>query len=150
MTSRGIMKTQRSNAEINYRKALELKEDFAPAANNLAWRLAERGGNIDEALGLAQIAKEQMPKNPSVMDTLGWIYYLKGSYLSAISELQDSLELIPDNPTINYHLGMAYYKNNQADAAREYLKKALEIDPGFSGADEARKALKDLESAPKE
>ena len=39
------------------------------------------------------------------MDTLGWIYYLKGSYLNAISELQDSVELVPDNPIVNYHLG---------------------------------------------
>jgi tetratricopeptide (TPR) repeat protein len=133
-------------AEEYYRKALKIKEDFGAAANNLAWKLAERGGNIDEALNYATIAKEQMPENPSVMDTLGWIYYLKGSYLNAISELQDSVELVPDNPVINYHLGMAFYKNNKPDGASEYLKKALELDPEFKGADEAKKVLEEIKN----
>jgi tetratricopeptide (TPR) repeat protein len=128
-------------AEAYFRKALEINKDFAPAANNLAWNLAEKGGNIDEALSLAQIAKEKMPKNSTVMDTLGWIYYLKGSYLNAIAELQDSVELAPNNPVINYHLGLAYHKNNQQDEAGTFLKKALELAPDFKGAEEARSIL---------
>jgi tetratricopeptide (TPR) repeat protein len=134
-------------AEENYRKALAIKSDFAPAANNLAWNLLEREGNIDEALGFAQIAKEQMPKNPSVMDTLGWVYYRKGSYLNAIAEFQDSLALKPENPIINYHLGMAYFKNNQHDAARESLEKALNIDQNFKGSEEARRVLKEINAS---
>ncbi|RLC31028.1 MAG: hypothetical protein DRH37_03975, partial [Deltaproteobacteria bacterium] len=131
-------------AEANYRKALEVKPNFAPAANNLAWSLMKRGGNIDEALGFAQIAKEQMPGNPSVMDTLGWIYYHKGSYLNAIAELQDSLERNPDNAVINYHLGMAYFKNSQPDAAKEFLEKALKIDQAFEGSEKARRVLRKI------
>lgn len=94
-------------AESYYRKALEINPKFAPAANNLAWHLADRGENIDEALGFARTAKEQLPESPGAMDTLGWICYLNGSYLNAIAELQDSLELEPDNPIINYHMGRA-------------------------------------------
>ena len=104
----------------------------------------KKGGNIDEALGFAQTAKEKMPKSAAVMDTLGWAYYLKGRYLSAISELQDSVELVPDNPVINFHLGMAYFKNNQPDVAREYLEKALKLDQNFEGAEEARQFLLDF------
>jgi tetratricopeptide (TPR) repeat protein len=133
-------------AEEFYRKALSIKKDFGAAANNLAWKLAEKGENIDEALDYARIAKEQMPDNPSVMDTLGWIYYLKGSYLNAISELQDSVEKASDNPVINYHLGMALVKNNKPAEAGVYLKKALTLDPGFKGADEAKKVLQDIEA----
>jgi tetratricopeptide (TPR) repeat protein len=127
-------------------KAAAIKSGFAPAANNLAWNLAEKGGNIDEALGFAQIAKEQMPKSGAVMDTLGWIYYLKGSYLNAISELQDSVEVSPQNPVVNYHLGLAYYKNNRPDAAMEFLEKALEIDQNFKGAEGARSLLKGIKA----
>ena len=134
-------------AEAYYRRALDIKGDFGPAANNLAWNLAEKGGNIDEALGFAQIAKEQMPKSAAVMDTLGWIYYLKGIYLNAISELQDSVEIAPNNPVINYHLGLAYYKNKQPDAAREFLEKALEIDQNFKGAEGARSLLKGIKAS---
>jgi uncharacterized protein HemY len=78
------------------------------------------------------------------MDTLGWIYYLKGSYLNAISELQDSVEKEPENPVINYHLGMALLKNNKPVEARVYLEKAITLDPGFKGADEAKKVLQEI------
>ncbi|MBW2094930.1 MAG: tetratricopeptide repeat protein [Deltaproteobacteria bacterium] len=136
-------------AETFYRKALDMKKDFAPAANNLAWDLATRGGNIDEALGYAQIAKEQMPKNPAIMDTLGWIYYLKGSYLSAISEFQDSILLDSENPVIRYHLGMAFYKNKQFKRAKEALEKALSISGSFKGAEEARNTLETIKKNPR-
>jgi tetratricopeptide (TPR) repeat protein len=134
-------------ASSYYRKALEIKKDFGPAANNLAWNLVANGGNIDEALGLAQIAKEQMPENAAVMDTLGWIYYQKGSYLNAIAELQDSLERSPDNPVINYHLGMAYYKNNETENALKSLQKALDLNADFKGAEEARRAIKEIKAS---
>lgn len=131
-------------AEQYYRKALEINKDFAPAANNLAWNLAERGKNIDEALGFAQAAKEKMTENAAVMDTLGWIYYLKGSYLSAIEEFRDSVTLDPENPVLYYHLGLAYRKNNQPEKARESLERALKIDKNFKWAEEARKALSEM------
>lgn len=131
-------------AETYYRKALEIKKDFGPAANNLAWNLAERGGNIDEALTYAQIAKEQLSNSAAVMDTLGYIYYLKGSYLNAIAELQDSLARDPGNPVVNYHMGLAQFKNNDKEKAKNFFEKALQLDPSFKGADDARKLLKEI------
>jgi tetratricopeptide (TPR) repeat protein len=131
-------------AESYYRKALDMRQDFAPAANNLAWVLAEHGGNIDEALGFAQAAKERMPEDPSIMDTLGWIYYKKGLYRSAIVELEQSHEKLQTNPIIAYHLGMAYLKNNQRQEAKKALETALKISEQFPGSEEARKVLEEL------
>jgi len=85
-----------------------------------------------------------MPKNPAVMDTLGRIYYLKGTYLSAIAEFQDSIELDPENPVIRYHLGMALYKNKQYKQAEEELAKALSISGHFTGAEEAKQTLEKI------
>ena len=64
-------------AQESYEKALKINPNFPPAANNLAYLYAERGGNIDVALNLAQKAKEQVPDDPNISDTLGWIYYKK-------------------------------------------------------------------------
>ena len=36
------------------------------------------------------------------MDTLGWVYYKKGLYDSAINEFSDSLAKIPDNAIVHY------------------------------------------------
>jgi tetratricopeptide (TPR) repeat protein len=132
-------------AESSYRKALEIREDFAPAANNLAWVLAEHGGNIDEALKWAQVAKEKMPQDPSIMDTLGWIYYKKDLYRSAIVELEQSHGKMPTNPAVAFHLGMAYLQNGQKEEAKEALDKALQISERFPGSEEAKKALRQLE-----
>jgi Tfp pilus assembly protein PilF len=48
-------------AETYYRKALDIKRDFGPAANNLAWNLADRGGNIDEARPLRKSPRSSFP-----------------------------------------------------------------------------------------
>jgi tetratricopeptide (TPR) repeat protein len=128
-------------AETYYRKALEINKDFVPAANNLAWNLANRNKNIDEAFSLAKLAREKMPTDPNVMDTLGWIYYLKGINLFALEELQESISRLPNNPLVNYHLGKVYYRNKQYEKAREHMATALKLDPNFKAADDARKLL---------
>jgi len=75
------------------------------------------------------------------MDTMGWIYYKKGLYDSAISEFKDSLGKIPDNADVHYHLGLAYYKKGDMDRGRAQLEKALSLNSNFKGANEARRIL---------
>jgi tetratricopeptide (TPR) repeat protein len=131
-------------SEKHYRAALEIKPDFAAAANNLAYILSTNDQTIDEALKFAQIAKGQLPDDPSVMDTLGWIYYKKELYDSAIQELTDSASKLPQNATVRYHLGMAYYKRGKKSLARRELERALSLQNDFKEADEARGILAEL------
>ena len=137
---------QPEKAEIIYRKVLEIEKDFAPAANNLAFNLAERGVNIEEALQLAEQAKEKRPDDPFVLDTLGWICYLLGHHGQAIAHLEKSVSLMPDNPSFNYHLGKAYYKSKQHDKARAHLSKVLELAPKSKDAADARRIFKEYRS----
>jgi tetratricopeptide (TPR) repeat protein len=132
-------------SEQHYRKALDINAEFAPAANNLAFLLAEQNKDIDEALKWARLAKEKLPEDPNVMDTLGWVYYRKGLLDSAISEFKDSLEKNPDNPAVIYHLGMAYLEKDNRDKAREEISRALEMSDAFIGSEEARRVLAELE-----
>jgi tetratricopeptide (TPR) repeat protein len=131
-------------AEKHYNKALDINPDFSPAANNLAYLLAERNGDLDKALSLARKAKEKLSDDPNVMDTLGLVYYKKGLYDSAINELTDSLHRNPDNAVVHFHLGLAYYKRGDKARARTELKTALDLDETFDRSDEARKILSDL------
>jgi tetratricopeptide (TPR) repeat protein len=126
---------------------MELNPKHPSAANNLAWIYAEQGENIDRALELAIIAKENNPENPLISDTLGWAYYKKGLYLKAVSLLKESTEKVNNNPTIHYHLGMAYAKRGEPGdkkLAQQSLQKALKIDSRFIGADIAKKTLESL------
>jgi tetratricopeptide (TPR) repeat protein len=112
--------------------------------NNLAYFLAERNMEMNKALDLARKARELGGENPAIMDTLGWIYYKKEIYDSAIQEFSNCVEKEPGNPIFNYHLGLAYNKKWDYINAKKYLEKALELDKEFKGADEARKILEQI------
>jgi tetratricopeptide (TPR) repeat protein len=131
-------------AEVHYKKVLELNPDHIPAMNNLAYFLAERNMEMNKALDLARKARELGGENPAIMDTLGWIYYKKEIYDSAIQEFSNCVEKEPENPIFNYHLGLTYNKKWNYIDAKKYLKKALELEKDFKGADEARKILEQI------
>ena len=132
-------------ARISYEKALAADRDNVLAKNNLAWLYAEHGGNLDVALKLAEEAKEKAPDDPTITDTLGWIYVKKGSYEAAVANLRVSVAKNPHDPGGLYHLGTAYYKlGRTADAKRE-LEAALKM-PNFTQAADARKMLADMPS----
>jgi tetratricopeptide (TPR) repeat protein len=113
--------------------------------------MLQTGGNLDVALSLAQTARRGLPDSPNAADTLGWVYYQKGAYKSAIDLFREALKLGdkskgPDNPTVHYHLGLAYEKDNQPALARQHLERVLKLDPSYSSAAEVRKTLAKLRS----
>jgi tetratricopeptide (TPR) repeat protein len=135
-------------AKAMYQQALSVSPNNALAANNLAYVLLEQGGNIDVAMNMAQTARRGMPNSPTAADTLGWAYYQKGIYSSAVGQFQEALRLNEknggvDNPVVHYHLGMAYEKLNQNGLARQQLEKAVKLRPEYA---DARKALSQLRS----
>ena len=135
-------------AKAMYQQALAISPDNPLASNNLAYVILEQGGNVDVAMNMAQAARRGMPDSPSFADTLGWAYYHKGIYQSAINQFQEALRLNernggPDDPVVHYHLGLAYQKANQISLARQQLEKALKLSPDNA---DARKALSELRS----
>jgi len=131
--------------------ALRLKPDDPLASNNLAYILLQTGGNADIALPLAQTARRALPELSNVADTLGWAFYQKGVYPSAISMFREALRLSaknkePENPLYHYHLGMAYAKAEQPGLAKEQFLRVLKIDPNYSDASDVRKQLAQLKS----
>ncbi len=140
-----------TKAQDAYQKALEVKPNDPIASNNLANVILRTGGNADEAMSLAQIARQQMPDSPIAADTLGWAYYQKGAYRSAVSMLQEALKLqeknkAPESADIHYHLGLAYQKTEQPALARQQLERVLRINPNYSEAAEIKRQLTSLKS----
>jgi tetratricopeptide (TPR) repeat protein len=138
-------------AKSAYQSALQLRRDDPTASNNLAYVLLETGGNADLALQLAQTAEKALPGSSNVADTLGWAFYQKGVYQSAIDLFQEAIKLAaknkePDNPLYHYHLGLAYAKADQPALARQHLERVLKLDPKYSDADDVRKQLAQLKS----
>jgi tetratricopeptide (TPR) repeat protein len=128
-------------ANKEYRKVLTLSPKNPLAANNLALNLAEGGGNLDEALKFAQIAREAAPEEPSVGDTLGWVHYKKGLIDIAYPLIADAAGKMKNNASVRYHHGMVLAKKGKNKEAAAELNAALSLDPKFPGAEEARKTI---------
>jgi tetratricopeptide (TPR) repeat protein len=138
----------------NYETVLRLDQDQPGAKNNLAWLLADNANatpaDLDRALQLAQDAKNAMPNDPSVADTLGWVMYKKGIPSAAIALFRESIDGYPEGHplrgTVRYHLAAAYEKNGERDRAVQELKRALDEDSTFTERDAAEKLLKELQA----
>jgi predicted Zn-dependent protease len=131
-------------AKRAYEKALELDSNFAQALNNLAWLYCEREQNLDLALSLARRAKELLPDNPNVSDTLAWIHYRKRAYHFAIPLLEEVVRQAPDNGVFHYHLGMAYRKAGYKARAATALRRALDRGLAAADAEQARQTLQEI------
>ena len=130
-----------SEAMRRYETVLERDPRAAVAANNLAWHYSSGEADLNRALELAQIAKEELPDRHEVNDTLGWVYYRMGLPASAIPPLAEAVDQQPDNPSYHYHLGMAEMASDDPGKGEQSLARALSIGSEFEGADEARETL---------
>jgi tetratricopeptide (TPR) repeat protein len=132
-----------SAAISHYRKAVEAEPDNATALNNLAYLLANDTDQLDEALKYAQHAKELDPKNTFVEDTIGWAFYRKGLYSSALPHLENAVA--KDGAAVfKYHLAMGYLKMGNHQRGVKLLTEARKIDPSMPEADAASKLLASL------
>jgi tetratricopeptide (TPR) repeat protein len=123
-----------------YQDVLKKDPNNLIALNNVAYMLAEDGKDLDQALTLAQRAKQQAPNNDDVSDTLGLVYCKKNLTDNAISIFLDLVRRQPKNPLYHYHLGMAQLQKGNRAAARQSLQTALQLKP--SKQDEVR--IRDL------
>jgi tetratricopeptide (TPR) repeat protein len=122
-----------NKAAEEYRQILTREPHFGPAANNLAWLISDKlKGDLEEALKLAQTAKEEMPKVGSVADTLGWIYHLRGSSAVAIGLLEEAVDAEKQvsadgkvNPEILYHLAEVKFALGDKAGAKQAADQAL-------------------------
>ncbi len=146
-----IVHEQQNNftaARDSYQKLIAVNPRFGPAYNNLAYILSEQLNQLDQALEMAQKARELLPVDPNVADTLGWILFRKGQYTAALPLLQESAGRLNTSAEVHYHLGMAQYMVGEESAARVALKRALELGGDFPGQAEARARLAALEIDP--
>jgi tetratricopeptide (TPR) repeat protein len=129
-----------NEAKQVYQATYKLYPTDAVTLNNLAFGLAEHGEDLDQALSLAQRAKQLLSGLPDVSDTLGWIYLKKGLADNAIEIFQPLVASYPNETTFRYHLGRAYQLKGDKVRAVEELKKALSGSP----KPEERKEIQDL------
>jgi Tfp pilus assembly protein PilF len=116
---------RRADSKPYYEQVLRVDPDNAIALNNLAFMMAEAGSDLDQALTMAQRARQRLPNDNLVADTLGWIYIKKNLSDTAIGIFKDLVQKEPDRATFQYHLAMALYQKGDKAEARRYCEQAL-------------------------
>ncbi len=110
-----------------YRKMLELDPKNGTALNNLAFMLADSDAAL--ALAYAHRARQLFPNEPTIADTLGWVYLKLKRADDAISLFRDVVQKNPGNATYRYHLAAGLeLKGSHAEARRE-AETALKSTP---------------------
>jgi len=127
---------QKQKAIELYRRSLRIQADNPYALNNLAFLLAENGGDLNEALQLAQKAAQKLPDSPAASDTLGWVYLKKKMTDSAIQVFDQLVRRFPSDPVVRLHYATALLEKGERERARKELEAALTHQP--SREDEAK------------
>jgi tetratricopeptide (TPR) repeat protein len=113
-------------ARDEFRAVVQAEPNNRAALEGLAYVLAQ--DHPDEALKYAQNALELAPEDPAAQDILGWVYYRKNLYDSALSYFKTA---VAKQPTAEheYHLALAYSKVGNQQLAQQNLKAALLLNP---------------------
>ncbi|MCP4073550.1 MAG: tetratricopeptide repeat protein [Hyphomicrobiales bacterium] len=117
-------------------------------ANNLASMLSEHKNNPDSLERAYEIAYSRFRNSntPHFLDTLGWIYVLRGEFDEAVPFLKKASESLPNNGMVHFHLGMAYKGQERPELALASLKKAesLMVGKDFHRKSMLQKSLQEL------
>ncbi len=150
----GMLEDGRNNttqAENHYRKALEITPNTPIASNNLAWLTVSGGGNLDEALKLAQTAVDRSPNTAGFYDTLGWTYYKKGLYSSAVEQLKRAITLDEadanrngQKPEAAYRLRLATALVSAGDKSSARKEVGISLQNGRNLSEQETRQAKEL------
>ena len=111
-----------------YDQLIKNNPSDAQAFNNYAYSLVERNKKLDEALIYAKKAIELEPKNPSYLDTIGWVYFKMNDIKRARRFIEESINIQGDNAVVLEHLGDILMKSNDSVNALVFYKKAYQFD----------------------
>ena len=132
---------RREQAKPIYEQILKIEPDQPVALNNLAYIKAEEGVDLDEALTMAQRARQKLPNSSFVKDTLGWIYIKKNLSADAVQVFKDLVQEEPANAQFHYHYGMALLQKGDKPLAKRELEAAIRNNPSKDDAGKIRQLL---------
>jgi len=120
---------KKADAIASYRKALAKTPDNPLVLNNLAFLLADTGGNLTEAQQLVTMAIHKAPNLPQLQDTLAWIQLKQHNEASALQILATLTTQHPDDVNFRYHYAVALNDTGNPSAAKLQAETALSKKP---------------------
>jgi lipopolysaccharide biosynthesis regulator YciM len=130
------------------RSALREVPNLPAAANDLAYALAQRGEDLQEATELAQEARASRPESSEIADTLGYVYMRRDLAEAALVQFDAALELAEPQgsawATAQFHRALALRELEREEEAVVALEKALASGADFAEVDDAHRVLGEL------
>ncbi len=140
-------------AEVNIRRALDLKPDHVEARTLLAWIESEIRGDFTSALKEYAEVVRLRPDIPEAYNNLGVAQKRKGELDNAAASFNRALALKPDYSAALTNRGWVFAEQHRWPEARRDFEQALKIDPGDDGAlfglSQARREIRDYAGAQK-
>jgi predicted Zn-dependent protease len=124
-----------------FRKCLALSPDQPAILNNVAYLIADTGGDTKEALELARKGLQKVPNDPHLTDTVGFIYWKQHLNDSALRTFESVVKKVPENPTYRLHLANAMLAQGDKAGARTQLEAALMRNPAKDEESEIKALL---------
>jgi len=119
---------QLPDMEQDLRKIIELEPGNAGVLNDLGYTLMTRTPRIAEAGKLIEKAFALQPKDPGIIDSMGWVEYHRGNYSKAVKLLRQAMTLLPDHE-IAAHLGEALWAMSRHQEALDIWQRGLKLKP---------------------
>lgn len=126
--------------ESDLRTILQSKPDDASVLNALGYTLATRSDRTDEAFKLIQQAFNINPNDPAIIDSMGWIEYLRGNLEVSLGHLRRAMEAYPD-PEIAAHLGEVLWQMGRKEEAQAIWQQGFRLNPGSEVIQEVQQRL---------
>ena len=132
---------QFKEAAGRYEQALAIQPS-AMAHNNLSMIYTDQLLSPENVRKAEEMMRQYSNSTqPSLLDTLGWVYYRLDNSKLAIKFIKKAIESGGSSQTMRYHLGKAYLADNLQNLAREEFEAALASGEPFRESSEAQLLL---------
>ncbi|OFC29661.1 tetratricopeptide repeat protein [Acidithiobacillus caldus] len=110
-------------------EVIRLKPDDAAAYNFLGYSLLERNQHLERAATLLQKALQLSPKDPAILDSVGWLFHRQGKDKEALPYLQEAWRQLHPDAEVGEHLGRVLWDLGRKTEARAIWREALRAHP---------------------
>lgn len=114
-------------AEQNFKKAVEISDNFGRAIYNLGV-VYDRQGKLIESISQLEKIMPYNSNQPGLAFELGLLYYRVNQKEKAFNELQRAVLLSPDFANARWYLALIYEERRDPQSAIEQLEKILSVD----------------------
>lgn len=119
---------QMREAEEYYRKALQVKPDFAVCRHNYYLLLISENRSVEARDDAARWLK-QSPRSADALTQVGWLARVQGDQPSAQRHLEQALSVDPHYTAALLEMGKLYQDYHMKDRARSMYARALQVEP---------------------